>query len=138
MMRGAWQSLWKQIFDGVVAAGYEDVSPAHVGLFRYPGLDRQRPTDLADQLQITKQSVNDLLGQLEARGYLTRESDPRDGRARVVRLTAKGRRLQRTIRGQAEAAERRIADTLGPRRFTQLQRALEDLTRADEHPDPTP
>jgi DNA-binding MarR family transcriptional regulator len=128
MMRVAWQSVWKQIFAGVVAAGYEDVSPAHIGLFRYPGLDRQRPTELADQLQITKQSVNDLLGQLEHHGYLTREPDPKDGRARVVRLTAKGRRLQRTIHGQAQASEQRIADTLGPRRFTQLQRALEDLT----------
>lgn len=131
MMRGAWQSVWKQIFAGVVAAGYDDVSPAHVGLFRYPGLDRQRPTELADQLQITKQSVNDLLGQLEHHGYLTREADPNDGRARVVRLTAKGRRLQKTIHGQAQASEQRIADTLGPRRFTQLRQALVDLTLAD-------
>jgi DNA-binding MarR family transcriptional regulator len=136
MMRLAWQSVWKQIFEGVVAAGYDDVNPAHVGLFRFPGLDRQRPTELADQLQITKQSVNDLLGQLEHRGYLTREPDPKDGRARVVRLTAKGRRLQRTIHGEAQASEERIADTLGSRRFTQLQRALEELTRAVAHREP--
>ena len=130
MMRLAWQGVWKQIFSGVVAAGYEDVNPAHVGLFRYPGLDGQRPSELADQLQITKQSVNDLLGHLEARGYLTREPDPDDGRARVVRLTPKGWRLQETIHGQAQAAEHHIAETLGASRYAQLQRALEDLTRA--------
>jgi DNA-binding MarR family transcriptional regulator len=129
MMRLAWQGVWKQIFLGVVAAGYEDVNPAHVGLFRYPGLDGQRPSELADQLQITKQSVNDLLGHLEARGYLTREPDPDDGRARVVRLTLEGWRLQETIHGQAQAAEHHIAETLGADRYAQLQHALADLTR---------
>src|SRR4051795_4868340 len=44
MMRLAWQGVWKKIFSGVVAAGYQDVNPAHVGLFRYPGLDGQRPS----------------------------------------------------------------------------------------------
>ena len=135
MMRLAWQWVWKEIFSGVVAAGYDDVNPAHVALFRYPGLDRQRPSELADQLQITRQSVNDLLGHLDQHGYLTREPDPNDGRARVVRLTQKGRQLQKTIHGHARAAEQRIADTLGARRFTQLQRALEDLTALVAHRD---
>jgi len=132
MLRYAWQQVWKEIYSGVVAAGYDDVNPAHVGLFRYPGLDGQRPSELAEQLQITKQSVNDLLGHLETHGYLTREPDPNDGRARVVRLTAKGRQLQTTIHGQAQGAEGRIAETLGTRRYTQLRHALEDLT-APEH-----
>jgi DNA-binding MarR family transcriptional regulator len=132
MMRFAWQSVWRQIFSGVAAAGYEDVNPAHIGLFGYPGLDRRRPSELADQLQITKQSVNDLLGHLESHGYLTREPDPDDGRARVVHLTEKGRQLQETIHGQARAAERLIADTLGARRYAELQRALEALTRVDD------
>lgn len=111
----------------MLAAGYDDLNPAHVGLFRYPTLDRQRPSELADQLQITKQSVNDLLGHLEQCGYLTREPDPADGRARVIRLTTNGRRLEKTINGQAQAAELKIAELLGPRRFSQLRTALEEL-----------
>lgn len=129
MMRYAWQSVWRQIFSGVVTAGFEDVNRAHVGLFRFPGLDGQRPSELADQLQISKQSVNDLLGHLEARGYLAREPDPADGRGRIVRLTPKGWQLQETTHRLARAAEQHIADTLGPSRYKQLQHALEDLTR---------
>ena len=45
---------------------------------------------LAEEVGITKQSVNDLLGHLEGRGYLVRVPEPVDGRARVIRLTAKG------------------------------------------------
>ena len=83
---------------------------------------------LAEQVGITKQSVNDLLGHLEGRGYLVRMPDPTDGRARVIRLTAKGRRLGETINAEAQAAERRIAEILGPRRFAQLRSSLELLT----------
>ena len=138
MMRLTWQRVWKEIFAGVVAAGYDDVNPAHIALFGYPGLDRQRPSELADRLQITRQSVNDLLGHLEHHGYLTREPDPADGRARVVRLTPRGRRLQATIHGQARAAEQRVVDALGATRFAQLQRALEDLTVPADQGDPPP
>jgi DNA-binding MarR family transcriptional regulator len=127
LLRVTWQSVWKQIYDGVVAAGYDDVNPAHVGLFGYPGLDQQRPSELANRLQITRQSVNDLLGHLEHHGYLTREPDLNDGRARIVELTPKGHQLQGVIHGRARTAEQLMAVTLGARRFTELRRALEDL-----------
>ena len=126
-MRLVWQWIWAQNFDGVVRAGYDDLKPAHVALFRYPTLDGRRLTDIAHQMQITKQSVHEFVGHLETRGYLVREPDPADGRARVVRLTARGRQLETVIRTQARHAEEQIAATLGPRRFGQLQHALDDL-----------
>jgi DNA-binding MarR family transcriptional regulator len=128
MLRVVWQGVRDQMFAGVVAAGYDDLNAAHVGLWRYPGLDGQRPGQLADQVGITKQSINDLLGHLERHGYLGRVSDPADGRARVIRLTSKGRRLEQTIYAEARAAQLRIAEILGPRRFAQLQSSLELLT----------
>ncbi len=78
---------------------------------------------------ITKQSVNDLLGHLEGHGYLLRVPDSADGRARVIRLTAKGQRLEATIYAAAAAAQLRIAEILGPRRFAQLHHSLEALTQ---------
>jgi len=127
MLRVIWQWVREQIFNGVVAAGYDDLNPAHVGLFRYPTLDGLRPTELADQRQITKQSINDLLRHLEQSGYLLRKIDPADGRARIIRLTAQGRRLERIINGQAQAAEQRIAEMLGNSHFTLLRNGLEEL-----------
>ena len=127
LLRVCWQWIREQIFEGVRAAGYDDLKPSHVGLFRYPTLDRQRPSGLADQLQITRQSVNELLGDLEGLGYVTRESDPANKRARLVRLTASGRRLEKTINSQARIAELKIAELLGSRTFSQLRDALEQL-----------
>ncbi len=126
-MRLLWQWVWAENYEGVVRAGYDDLNPAHVGLFQHPTLDGRRLTDIAQQMQITKQSVHELVGHLEACGYLIRIPDPADRRARIVQLTARGRRLETVIRAQARHAEERIAGTLGPPRFAALQQALEEL-----------
>jgi DNA-binding MarR family transcriptional regulator len=123
-----WQWVRDQLYAGVVAAGYDDLNAAHVGLWRYPGLEGLRPSQLADRRGITKQSVNDLLGYLEQHGYLLRVPDSHDGRARVIHLTPKGWRLQKTIYAEAASAQLRIEQILGPRRYAQLHSALELLT----------
>ena len=123
-----WQWVRDQLYAGVVAAGYDDLNAAHVGLWRYPGLEGLRPSQLADRRGITKQSVNELLGYLEQHGYLLRVPDSVDGRARVIRLTPKGWRLQKTIYAEAASAQLRIEEILGPRRYAQLHSSLELLT----------
>ena len=128
MLRVVWQWVRDQLYAGVVAAGYDDLNAAHVGLWRYPGLEGLRPSQLADRRGITKQSVNDLLGYLEQHGYLLRVPDSVDGRARVIRLTPKGWRLQKTIYAEAASAQLRIEEILGPRRFAQLHSSLKLLT----------
>jgi DNA-binding MarR family transcriptional regulator len=138
MLRVVWQWVRDQMYAGVVAAGYDDLNAAHVGLWRYPGLDGLRPSQVADRVGITKQSVNDLLGHLEGHGYLARVPDSADGRGRVIRLTPKGRRLQQTIYAEAGAAQRQIAEILGPRRFAQLHSSLQLLTEQLEQSPATP
>jgi DNA-binding MarR family transcriptional regulator len=129
LLRVVWQWVRDQLYAGVLATGFDDLSAAHVALWRYPGLGGVRPSQLADRVGITKQSVNDLLGHLEEHGYLSRVPDAVDGRARVIRLTAKGRRLEETIYAAAGAAQLQIEEILGPRRFAQLQSSLELLTK---------
>jgi DNA-binding MarR family transcriptional regulator len=129
-MRVVWQWVWELNNEAAARAGFDDVNPAHVSLFRYPGLDGYRLSEIAQRMQITKQSVHELIGHLERQGYLVREPDPTNRRARLVRLTSKGHRLQEVIRLQALDAERRIAAILGGRRFTQFKEALAVLVDA--------
>ncbi len=124
LMLVGWQWVREQVFNGVRAAGYDDLNPAHVALFRYPTLDGLRPIEIAERMQITKQSVHELLTHMEQRGYLVREPDPSNRRARVVRLTESGKRLELVVRAAAGAAEEQIATMLGARRFNQLREAL--------------
>lgn len=134
MLRMASQSVRDEITMRVARAGYDDIRSAHVLLFRYPGPDGLRPSDLAARLQLSKQSINDLVRHLEQAGYLTLEPDPEDGRARRVRLTVKGKRLQRSAREAAAAAERRIEEDLGPGRLKELKEMLDVVVRASPVP----
>jgi DNA-binding MarR family transcriptional regulator len=129
LLRLAWQRIRERIYSGVRNDGYGDLNPAHVALFRYEGLDGQRPTQLAESVQITKQSVNDLIRHLERCGYAECRPDPNDKRARLVRLTAMGRRLEAAIQKHARAAEKELERELGPVRFRELFTTLKKMNR---------
>ena len=111
----------------VTAAGFTDLNPAHVAVFRSPTPEGMSPSELAEQLQITKQSVNELLGHLERHGYLVREPDPHNSRRRRIRLTPQGQKVQAIVATAAWQAERTAAELLGERRLADLRRNLTDL-----------
>jgi len=127
LMRFGLHEIRTRIYDGVAAAGFDDLRPAHVTLFRWPGPDGRRPTEVAADAQISKQRVNDLLRDLERLGYLRLERDPRDSRARIIRLTERGRRLHDLAVGIHAAIEDEWARTAGPARYRQLRATLAEL-----------
>ncbi len=128
MLRTVWQQIREQLHSVVVRAGFDDLNPAHIELFRYPGPEGIRPSSLAAEMQISRQFVNDLVRHLERCGYVTLGPDPTDGRARGIRLTDKGRALELAVPQEARMAEQRISEKLGPRRFAELRRTFEELT----------
>ena len=50
-----------------------------------------RTTDIAARAGITKQAVGQIVDELEALGYVRREPDPADARARLVVYTERGK-----------------------------------------------
>ena len=127
MLRVVSNWVRDQVYAGVADDGFADLNPAHIAMFRYPGLDGMRPSQMATQLQMSKQAVNLLAGHLEEHGYIVREVDPDDGRGRIIRLTAKGRRVEAAVHAHARNAEARIAEVLGPKGFGQLRTELEKV-----------
>jgi DNA-binding MarR family transcriptional regulator len=91
-----WQVHRDRMYERVVAAGYPDVTRAQFALLRLPGVDGMRPSEAAELAGLSKQTVNDLLGELERTGYLERKPHPDDVGGRIVRLTPRGKRLQQT------------------------------------------
>src|SRR5689334_6457339 len=136
LLRFLLHDIRARIYDGVVAAGFDDVRPAHVTLFRWPGPDGRRPTEIASDAQITKQAVNDLLRDLEQRGYLERHADPSDNRARIVRLTPRGKRLHKVAVGIHAQVEDEWAQEIGAREFAKLRDKLGRLAQSSNRPVP--
>jgi DNA-binding MarR family transcriptional regulator len=127
VIRRLHHAMRAQILEEVHARGFDDITYSHLYVFQTPGPDGARPTELARRTMMSKQSMNHLLVTLEENGYLSRVVVEGDGRARVVRLTAKGRRV--TAVGQKAAAdiERRWADVLGPAQLHDVTATLEKL-----------
>jgi DNA-binding MarR family transcriptional regulator len=112
--------------------GYPDLRPGHLAVFQY--IDRRsgtRLTELAVRARMTKQGMMLVVDDLEARGYVRRAADPDDARAKVVKLTARGRRAAAEARRAALALEVRTKRLLGDRRYETTREALEALTSPD-------
>lgn len=70
---------------------------AHLQIFRFGSIEGRRVTELATLMRMTKQSMHELVGHLERHGYLRREPDPTDARARLIRMTELGVEFERQM-----------------------------------------
>jgi DNA-binding MarR family transcriptional regulator len=129
LLRRPFLAARRQIHADLAGNGFEDVHPAHLSVFQYPGPDDRRPIELAESAQMTKQAMNHLLGQLVQLGYLVREAGAKETR---VRLTARGRALQRSIRESVLRIEERWRESLGAARYQKLRELLGDLNASLE------
>jgi DNA-binding MarR family transcriptional regulator len=74
--------------------------------------------------------VSQLIAELEWWGVVEQVADPRDGRAKLVRFTAKGE--QGLLQGLSvlRELEQELADKIGKRRMQELHTALLALEKA--------
>jgi len=133
LIRRLHLSIRGQLIEELRAAGYHEITPAHIYVFQTPGPDGLRPTELAQRALMTKQAMNHLLSGLEQLGYIERVASPSDGRARVVRLTAAGRQLTEFIQQTSARIERRWEHELGATRTAAVRAALESLDTIGAH-----
>lgn len=110
----------------VAAAGYPDIRAGHGCVFG--GIDPEngsRLTDLADKAMMTKQTVGEVVTDLEKRGYVERVPDPDDGRVKIIRLTTKGRDVYLAGWRLNDELEQEWAARFGEHRVAALREALE-------------
>jgi DNA-binding MarR family transcriptional regulator len=131
LLSTAMDDFSAELFERVETAGYGDLRPGHGCVFGNIDPDGSRLTDLAERARMTKQSVGEVASDLEARGYVERVPDPNDGRAKIIRLTERGREAQ--IIGQAliDDLERDWGERFGADRVAALREALEMITAED-------
>ncbi len=87
-----------------LAEAYPDLRFAHMGILMHIDHppEATRLTERAERMQITKQSLGELVDYLEPRGYVERVPDPADRRGKLLRLTERGWQVheQTTVIGQ--------------------------------------
>jgi DNA-binding MarR family transcriptional regulator len=131
LLSTAMDDFSAELFQRVEAAGYSDLRPGHGCVFGNIDPDGSRLTDLAERARMTKQSVGEVASDLEARGYVERVPDPNDGRAKIIRLTQRGREAQAIGQALIDDLERDWGERFGADRVAALREALEAITAED-------
>lgn len=127
LLRVPFQATVARVHADLAAAGYTDLRPAHFVPFQHLQTGGSRITELGERAQMTKQSMGYLVDYLEERGYVERAPDPSDARAKLVRLTDRGRVIERLARASLERLIDEWATALGADRMRQLHETLEEL-----------
>ncbi|HMH59642.1 MAG TPA: MarR family transcriptional regulator, partial [Galbitalea sp.] len=91
-----------------------------------------RVTTLATQTGMTQQAMGELIDEIEASGYIERQNDPADRRARLIVFTSKGQRAYEQALVILGEMERDYASIVGGNRYTAARATLDELISALE------
>jgi DNA-binding MarR family transcriptional regulator len=129
LMRMGLEVARGRILDALAEAGLADLNLTYLGLFQYPPVDGERPSDVAKRLHMSKQALNHLLGQLECLGYLERCAGE-SRRRTILRYTERGWRVLDVTVAAMQRLEADWQDQIGQRRFAEFKSTLKELLGA--------
>ena len=120
-----WNELLAERFR---AAGFGEVRPAYgsvlVPLFEQDGL---RMGELARRSRLSKQTMTTLVRLMEREGLVSREPDPADARASLVRLTERSRAFEPVAQSVLAELDGRLGNILGADALGRLKRSLKGV-----------
>ena len=131
MLGAAYSLLGFDIVNGVVGAGYPQ-KPKHSAVFGQLGPEGARLTSLARGANMTPQAMGELVDEMEELGYVLREPDPTDRRAKIVRLTPLGQRCVSAAITTIDGIEARLDTLLGHDEHAQLRAMLARILQGDQ------
>ncbi len=129
LLRTPYRRLQRRLYEQL-AQTFPEVRRAHSSVFRHLAPEGTRLTDLAEQAEMTKQSMAYLVGHLEKHGYVRVTKHPLDGRATLVKATAKGDRFLTAALEASRAIEAAAVGRMGRENVAELRRLLKALDQA--------
>lgn len=95
------------------ARGFVELSVSQLSVTRNLDKNGNRLSELADRARMSRASIGELVTQVEKAGIVIRQSDPIDGRARIVRFTEEGELWLHGFRACIEKAEAEFRQVVG-------------------------
>ena len=109
------------------ARGFAGIRLVHIALIRNVDEGGTRISEIAKRAGMTKQATGQLLAEFVELGYVKLVPDPNDGRAKIARYTAKGKRLLLAIVSSIEDTESTVAAAIGPDDLASLKTIIARL-----------
>jgi DNA-binding MarR family transcriptional regulator len=110
--------------------GFAGIRLVHIALIRNVDENGTRISEIARRAGMTKQATGQLVAEFVELGYIRLVADPSDGRAKIARYTAKGKRLLVAIVASIERTEDAVSASIGAQHLTRLKAALRIMLAA--------
>ena len=119
----------KELYTALAEQGHPNLLPRHGAVLAYLDAEGSRATTLAQQSGRHKQVIGTLVDELVDLGYVRRQPDPLDRRAKLIVPTPLG--LDEMARADAitAAIEQRHAQTVGEEAYADFKRAFQQVAR---------
>jgi DNA-binding MarR family transcriptional regulator len=124
IVTGAARAVADRLGDAVLRAGIDDMRTSFGFVIRALAERDRTLTELSELLGVTKQAAIKVVDEMELRGYLTREADPADRRAKVLSLTDKAKRVRRVALRESRRLEKELLDDVGAGDVQAMRRTL--------------
>lgn len=118
------------LFEQLAEQGHAQLRPRHGIVMAYIDAGGTRASDLAIRSGQHKQVVGTTIDELESLGYVTRQPDPSDRRAKLVVPTDLGRDQMVRARRITKRLEQGYRRAVGAARFDEFAEVFEEVVRA--------
>lgn len=132
LLREAFTVLNDIALARLAATGHEQVRAAHGVVFQHLDDTGTTVSALAERAQMTKQAMAELVAHLERHGYVTREPDPADRRAKLVVPTDRGAEVVAIAQSTVPALENALKSLLGVENWERLRADLATVAGAGD------
>ena len=128
----AYQATARDLTDLLQRSGHPEIRPKHGAVFA--NLDREgtRATALAARAGIGKAAMGELIDELERLGYVERQPDPDDRRAKRILPTPAALDVTCLVHSFNERLEERLRHRLGERAYDSLRTSLRAIAPEGE------
>ncbi len=109
--------------------GHSLIRSSHATVFSNLGMGAVRVTELAERAHVTQQAMGKMLKELERIGYIVRDIDGSDRRAKKIRPTERGVQLMRDSMDAVDEIRQYYAERVGEEALQDLEECLSECVR---------
>lgn len=114
----------RRVMDLLHKRGHSLIRPSHATVFANLSDGAVRVTELAERAHVTQQAMGKMLKEMERIGYIVRDIDGSDRRAKKIRPTQRGLDLMRDSMEAVDEVRHYYADQVGEDALRELEQCL--------------
>ena len=122
-----YQGFERYLTSALKDAGHPDFRPRYGAVLANIDAEGTRLSTLADRAQTSRPSMVELIDELESKGYVKREPDPNDRRAKLIVPTQRGMQTISVAAEVIDTLEERFRKLLGDHQYQLMRKALGEL-----------